>query len=116
MSKLTVRADQLFALEMKFDGSGYYGSAPDNKDFNVSVIEMQCDEDHKWERMLGKMTAELARRRDPRPKCCLCGDGVDGEALVKSGRTPLCPACFTTVKSGEQVPPPGITHVVWYNR
>lgn len=52
-------------LEMKFSfvDDGFIGSAEDNKDFNVSMIEITCDSDEEWDAKIGKLKNELEKRR-----------------------------------------------------
>ena len=64
MSQLTDRGNELFEMDMHFNGSSYIGKAEDNKDFNVHHTEMVCDSEDVWNKKIEKMKKELERRRN----------------------------------------------------
>lgn len=56
------RCDQLFKMGMMFNGSGYIGNRDYNKDFNVSVVEIQCDTESHWNEKIAHMKTEIQKR------------------------------------------------------
>lgn len=69
MEKTYKRCDQLFnELNMIFDFNNkqYIGKDDNNKDFNISMLEIQFDSDEEWNDKIEKLKNELKRRVDKR--------------------------------------------------
>ena len=62
-AKIKKRCDELFALEMKFNGEGYFGAKEYNKDFNVYHIEIVCDSEEEWDKKISELKTELKTRK-----------------------------------------------------
>jgi hypothetical protein len=60
--KIVFRCDQCFNLGMMFNGSAYVGTRHYNKDFNISVVELQCDTDEVWDEKIANIKATLEKR------------------------------------------------------
>lgn len=58
------RCDELFELEMMFNGDSYIGKQSYNKDFNVHHTEIMCDSDEEWNKKISDLKTELQRRKD----------------------------------------------------
>ena len=64
-SQTTKRCNDLRNLEMKFDfNNSYIGKESYNKDFNVAIVEIQCDNDTEWDLKIQKLSDELIRRKN----------------------------------------------------
>ena len=61
--KAKKRCDQLFKLNMMFNGSSYIGFKEYNKDFNVHHTEIMIDTDDVWDTKIEKLSAELDKRK-----------------------------------------------------
>ena len=57
INELQERLDQLNKLDMKyiFDDQTYVGKNKNNKDFNVHMTEIQCDDDNEWDKKIEEM-------------------------------------------------------------
>ena len=64
-TKTQMRCDQLFAIGMfcDFNMNCYIGRYKENKDFNVSFVEINCDSDEEWADKIERMTNEFNVRR-----------------------------------------------------
>ena len=56
------RCDELFNLDMGLDGTYYVGKNKNNKDFNIHMIEIQCDSDFVWKNKIKGLKSELKKR------------------------------------------------------
>lgn len=61
--KTQKRCDELFALDMVYNGTDYIGKKNINEDFNVHWTEITCDPDDVWDEKIAKLKAELERRK-----------------------------------------------------
>jgi hypothetical protein len=57
------RYENLFALEMTFNGENFYGMKEYNKDFNVHWSEAATDSDATWIQKIAYMQNELVKRK-----------------------------------------------------
>ncbi len=57
------RCEELFALDMVYNGTEYIGKKDLNKDFNVHWVEITCDPDNVWDEKISKLKAELEKRK-----------------------------------------------------
>ena len=57
------RLDELFILEMHFNGSSYIGKKEYNSDFNVHHTEIQFDSEEEWEIKISKLKESLKERK-----------------------------------------------------
>jgi len=58
------RCKELRNLEMKFDfNNSFIGKERYNSDFNVAIVEIQCDDEQQWDLKIKKLTEELERRK-----------------------------------------------------
>lgn len=62
--KFKARCDQLFGLEMMFNGKEYAGTKDYNKDFNVHHTEIQCETDEEWNKIIARLEKELEIRKE----------------------------------------------------
>lgn len=63
-SKVNERCDQLFALDMMFNGDSYVGTKEWNKDFNIHHTEISFDTDSEWDRKIERLKNEHQRRKE----------------------------------------------------
>lgn len=61
-ARIVNRCDQLFQLNMKFDGESYVGFMDINSDFNVHHTEIQFDSDDDWANKINRLKEELDLR------------------------------------------------------
>jgi len=61
--KIHERGQELWALEMVFDGTHFLGYKDYNKDFNVSAVEITADTDEEWQKKIQKLKDELKLRQ-----------------------------------------------------
>jgi hypothetical protein len=61
--KTKKRVEQLGELEIVLIGSEYRGKKNINKDFNVHIVEVNCDPDEVWNPKIEKMKTELEKRK-----------------------------------------------------
>lgn len=62
-TRLVERGQELWALEMRFDGTHFLGSKDYNRDFNVSVVEITVDTEKEWKIKIQKLKDELKLRK-----------------------------------------------------
>jgi len=56
------RCDQLFNLNMMFNGKSYVGNHDKNRDFNVHWTEITTFTDEKWNKLITKLSNEFNDR------------------------------------------------------
>jgi|TARA_R110000851_G_scaffold47424_1_gene115028 hypothetical protein len=56
------RCDQLFDLNMIYNGKSYIGNHDMNKDFNVHWTEIATFDDDKWDTLIKKLSNEFNDR------------------------------------------------------
>ncbi len=59
---LRKRLEQLFALEMRYNGSDSYHGMGRWSDFNIHMTELRFDSDEVWGRKIRELTEEKERR------------------------------------------------------
>lgn len=64
MERTYKRCEELYGLDMKIsETGGFIGDSDINKDFNVSMIEIQFDNDIEWQKKIKSLKEKLNERR-----------------------------------------------------
>lgn len=129
--KTEERVKDCVNLEMRYDGSSFFGREPYNKDFNIHHTDMMCMDDEKWKKTIAEMAAELERRKENAERIYdVIVDADDDVMTVKDWLNAVDDGCFSNndgcgywvkdgLACGDEVfssAPLDATHVVWYNK